>query len=191
MTRRPISSPWSRHSDREGAPRRSEAHCARRLVCPLSPALRELNDPSRTTAPSRPNRAPSFHVAAALDTGAAEQALEIRSTAERVDLLLKYSRPSRAPSTPARTRRRRTATEGTSCPTWPTHEREPARRAGRHVCPRWFCHRKAELPPIPWMAAHRESIPGRRCPVRGRTHCGGEAAPRRGHPSSPVAPARG
>ena len=55
------------------------------------PALRELNDlePDSRTIPSEP-AALSFHVSAALDCSAAEKQalLEIRSTAERVDLLL-------------------------------------------------------------------------------------------------------
>ncbi len=60
------------------------------------PALRELNDlePDTRTLPTDPT-ALSFHVAAALDTGAPEKQalLEIRSTAERVDLLLKMLPP--------------------------------------------------------------------------------------------------
>ena len=60
------------------------------------PALRELNDlePDNRTLPTEPG-ALSFHVAAALDTGAAEKQalLEIRSTAERVDLLLEILPP--------------------------------------------------------------------------------------------------
>jgi len=60
------------------------------------PALRELNDlePDNRTLPTEA-AALSFHVAAALDTGAAEKQalLEIRSTAERVDLLLEMLPP--------------------------------------------------------------------------------------------------
>ena len=60
------------------------------------PALRELNDlePDSRTLPTNP-AALSFHVAAALDCGAPEKQalLEIRSTAERVDLLLQMLPP--------------------------------------------------------------------------------------------------
>lgn len=74
------------------------------------PALRELNDlePDTRTLPTDPT-ALSFHVAAALDTGAAEKQalLEIRSTAERVDLLLQMLPPlSNAIDAGLRTRRK-------------------------------------------------------------------------------------
>ncbi len=60
------------------------------------PAMRELNDlePDNRALPTDP-AALSFHVAAALDTGAPEKQalLEIRSTAERIDLLLRMLPP--------------------------------------------------------------------------------------------------
>ena len=80
------------------------------LVVSDLPALRELNDlePDNRTLPTDPG-ALSFHVAAALDTGAAEKQalLEIRSTAERVDLLLEILPPlSSAIDAGLRTRRK-------------------------------------------------------------------------------------
>ena len=74
------------------------------------PALRELNDlePDSRAIPTDP-AALSFHVAAALDCGAPEKQalLEIRSTAERVELLLEMLPPlSSAIDAGLRTRRK-------------------------------------------------------------------------------------
>jgi Lon protease-like protein len=74
------------------------------------PALRELNDlaPDTRAIPTDP-AALSFHVAAALDCGAPEKQalLEIRSTAERVELLLEMLPPlSSAVDAGLRTRRK-------------------------------------------------------------------------------------
>jgi Lon protease-like protein len=97
--------------DRDGS-RPTPAKCAAlaESFAHYLPALRELNDlePDNRTLPTEPT-ALSFHVAAALDTGAPEKQalLEIRSTAERVDLLLEMLPPlSSAIDAGLRTRRK-------------------------------------------------------------------------------------
>jgi Lon protease-like protein len=97
--------------DREGStPPAAKCAALAEAFAHYLPALRELNDlePDTRTLPTEP-AALSFHVAAALDTGAAEKQalLEIRSTDERVDLLLEMLPPlSSAIDAGLRTRRK-------------------------------------------------------------------------------------
>jgi Lon protease-like protein len=97
--------------DREGsAPSGASCTALSEAFMHYLPALRELNDlePDTRALPTDPT-ALSFHVSASLDVGAAEKQalLEIRSTAERVELLLEMLGPlSSAIDAGLRTRRK-------------------------------------------------------------------------------------